>query len=97
FNRHQPDALLVNHAPPALAWLRALGKEVPRDVGLAELEDHPEQGSSGVYYEPGKIGALAVEMLVGLMHRNEKGIPTDPHDVLLSGEWREGRTLRRRH
>ena len=96
FNRHRPDALLVNHAPPVHAWLRALGKEVPHDVGLVELEDHPEQGSSGIYYDPDKIGALAVEMLAGLMHRNDKGIPADPHEVLLSGEWREGRSLRPR-
>jgi DNA-binding LacI/PurR family transcriptional regulator len=93
FERHRPDALLVNHAPPTLAWLRTLGKNVPRDVGLVELEDHPEHGSAGVYYDPAKIGALAVEMLVGLMHRNEKNVPQDQHEVLLSGEWREGLTL----
>lgn len=93
FERHQPDALLVNHAPRVHAWLRRLGKSVPRDVGLVELEDHPDEGSSGVYYDPAKIGALAVEMLIGLMHRNEKGLPADPHEVLLSGAWREGRTL----
>ena len=63
---------------------------------MVELEDHPEQGSSGVYYDPAKVGALAVEMLLGLMHRNEKGIPADPHEVLLSGDWREGGTLPRR-
>ena len=96
FARHRPDALLVNHAPPVQAWLRALGRKVPQDIGVVELEDHPEQGSSGVYYDPAKVGALAVEMLLGLMHRNEKGIPADPHEVLLSGEWREGGTLPRR-
>lgn len=96
FKRHRPDAILVNHAPPVHAWLRSLGQEVPRDVGLVELEDHPDEGSSGVYYDPGKVGALAVEMVVGLMHRNEKGIPANPHEVLLSGEWSEGRTLPRR-
>jgi LacI family transcriptional regulator len=93
FERQQPDALLVNHAPPVLTWLRSLRRAVPRDVGLVELEDHPDQGSSGVYYDPAKIGALAVEMLVGLMHRNEKGVPADQHEILLSGEWREGTTL----
>jgi LacI family transcriptional regulator len=93
FERHQPDALLVNHAPPTHEWLQRLGKSVPRDVGLVELEDHPEHGSAGVYYDPAKVGALAVEMLVGLMQRNEKGVPQDQHEVLLSGEWREGKTL----
>jgi LacI family transcriptional regulator len=96
FRRYKPDALLVNHSQPVVRWLRALGKQVPRDVGLIELEDHPELGCAGVYYDPAKIGALAVEMLVGLMHRNEKGVPGDPHEILLMGEWREGTTLPRR-
>lgn len=60
------------------------------------MEDEPEQGSAGVHYDPQKVGGLALEMLVGLLHRNEKGIPADPHEVLLCGEWREGRTLPRR-
>lgn len=91
--RHQPDALIVNHAPPALAWLRTLRLTVPRDIGLIELENHPEHRSTGVYYDPGKIGATAIEMLIGLMHRNEKGVPADPHEILVSGEWREGTML----
>ena len=93
FERQRPDALLVNHAPPTVEWLRTLGKEVPRDVGLMELENHPEHGSTGVYYDSARIGALGVEMLIGLMHRSEKGVPVDQHEVLLSGEWREGTTL----
>ena len=66
---------------------------MPRDVGVVELENHPELECSGVHYDPAKVGALAVEMLLGLMHRNEKGIPADPSETLLTGQWREGRTL----
>ena len=93
FREQRPDALLVNHAPLVIEWLRSLGQEVPRDVGLVELEDHPRLGSAGVYYDPAKIGALAVEMLVGLLHRNETGIPEDQHEILLTGAWQEGQTL----
>lgn len=93
FRRERPDALLVNHSKPVIQWLRALGREVPRDVGLIELEDHPRLGCSGVYYDPDKIGGLAVEMLVGLLHRHETGIPEDQHEILLTGVWQEGRTL----
>jgi LacI family transcriptional regulator len=35
-------------------------------------------------------------MLVGMMHRNETGVPTDPHEVLLAGKWREGNALPQR-
>ena len=96
FRRERPDALLVNHSGPVFTWLRATGQAVPSDVGIVELEDHPELGSAGVYYDPAKIGALAVEMLVGLMHRNETGVPDDQHEIVLNGEWRDGTTLPRR-
>jgi LacI family transcriptional regulator len=52
---------------------------------------------TGVYYDPAKIGGLAVEMLVGLMHRNETGVPALQHEVLLTGEWRENCMLPPRH
>lgn len=93
FRRERPNAMLVTHAPPVLRWLDDAGVKVPRDVALVELEDRPESGVSGVYYDPDKVGALAVEMLTGLMHRNELGVPATPHEILLSGEWREGETL----
>ncbi len=93
FQREQPDALLVTHASKVVTWLRAIGRTVPRDIGLVELQENPESGSAGVYYNPAKIGALAVEMLIGLMHRNETGVPKDQHEVALAGEWREGKTL----
>jgi LacI family transcriptional regulator len=96
FRRNEPDAIVANHMPVVRRWLMNLGKRVPKDVGIIELEDRPENDCAGVYYDPAKIGALAVEMLIGLMHRNETGIATDPHEVLLSGEWREGSTLPRR-
>ena len=94
FCANQPDALLVTHARPVLGWLRKLGKEVPRDVGLIDLAgDHPELNCAGVHCNPTRIGALAIEMLIGLMHRSEAGVPATRHEILLTGEWREGFTL----
>ena len=98
FERAKPDALLTSHGQPVLGWLKRMGRRVPRDVGLVDLAgDHPELGYAGDYYDPAKLGALAVETLVGLMHRNETGIPADPHEILLTGEWRDGKTLPRRN
>lgn len=97
FSKFRPDALLVTHARPVLLWLQQLGRSVPRDVGVVDLAgDHPELACAGVYCEAAKIGSLAVEMLIGLMHRNELGIPAARHEILLTGEWREGLTLPRR-
>jgi len=91
--REKPDVILATHHRPVLAWLRALGRRVPEDVGVVDLENRPESPCAGIHYDPAKVGALAVEMLVGLMHRNETGVPEDPHEVLLTGHWREGDTL----
>jgi len=94
FRSERPDALLATHARPVLGWLTRLGVKVPGDVGLIDLAgDHPELACAGVYYDPAKVGALAVEMLIGLMHRNETGVPDVQHEALLTGEWRDGTTL----
>jgi LacI family transcriptional regulator len=89
FLAHRPDALLVNNPKLLIDWLRKLDLEVPRDLGVIALEHRREMECTGVYYDPGRIGGLAVEMLVGSMHRNETGVPTVQHEILLTGEWRE--------
>ena len=93
FLKNKPDAILVNNARLLIEWLSRLGAKVPRDVGLVSLEHRRDFDSTGVYYDPAKIGGLAVEMLVGLMHRNETGIPAVQHEVLLTGEWRDNGML----
>jgi LacI family transcriptional regulator len=89
FLKHQPDALLVNNPKLVMKWLEKLDRKVPEDVGLVALEHRRELECTGIYYDPAKIGGLAVEMLVGLMHRNETGVPAVQHEILLTGEWRE--------
>ena len=94
FEEVRPDALLANHGGPVLRWLDRMGLRVPRDVGLIDLAgDHPELECAGVCSNPAKLGALAVEMLIGLLHRNETGAPDYQHEILLTGEWRDGKTL----
>lgn len=89
FEKHRPDAILVNNARLLIEWLERLGRKVPRDVGIVSIEHRRDFDCTGIYYEPAKIGALAVEMLIGLMHRNETGVPAVQHEVLLTGEWRD--------
>lgn len=89
FLAHRPDALLVNNPALLVQWLDNLGMRVPDDVGMIALEHRRELECTGVYYDPAKVGGLAVEMLIGLMHRNETGVPSVQHEILLTGEWRE--------
>lgn len=95
FARHRPDVTLVSQAEPVRGWLAARGVVVPRDVGLVALRCYdPAAGEAGIYYDPAITGALAVEMLIGHMHRQERGVPDIPHEILLQGVWIEGKTLR---
>ncbi len=94
FKKHRPDAIIATHARPVLDWLTRLRREVPRDVGVIDLENHPTLDCAGVRYDPAEVGALAVDMLVGLLHRNETGIPvSNQHEVQLTGVWHDGHTL----
>jgi len=94
FKKWQPDALLVSRAAPVIAWLQGAGYAVPGDVGVVDLRnERPELGHSGIFDDMAKVGALGVDMLLGLMHRNERGVSPDPHEVLLPGAWFEGTTL----
>jgi LacI family transcriptional regulator len=93
FEQARPDAIIATHARPVLAWLRKMGRQVPADVGVINLDHRTDAGCANVHYDPAKIGALAVEMLVGLMHRNETGVPEDQHEVLMTGVWRSEQTL----
>lgn len=89
FLRYKPDALLVNNPKLLVDWLHNLGLSSPKDVGVVALEHRREMECTGIYYDPARIGGLAVEMLIGLMHRNETGVPHVPHEISLTGEWRE--------
>ena len=78
----------TTNAVPVTQWLRQLDRPPPRKLPLIALvKRRPEAGWERIYCDPAKLGGLAVEMLVGLMHRGEIGVPRDPHQVLLRGEW----------
>lgn len=96
FEKHEPDSILVNNSKLLIDWLKEIGKKVPRDVGVVSIGQRCDSRSTGFYYDPAQIGGLTVEMLIGLMHRNETGVPADPHEVLASGTWRDAGTLTRR-
>ena len=83
--------LIVSHAGPVLNWLRELGRTVPGDVAMVELANyHPELGRAGMYYDAGKVGALAVEMLVWeCCTEARRASRSDAHEVLLTGAWHD--------
>ena len=94
YEQHRPD-VVVAIWPQVLAWLVEAGITVPDTVGLALLTV-PDSGVlySGIWENPHLIGAKAVEFLVDLTHRSERGCPHVPLTMLVAGTWVDGKTVR---
>lgn len=97
FGEHRPDVVLATHADPIVNLLEEHGQNLPHNVKLYLLvNDKLEQGFTGIHLDPGIVGALAVDMVVGMLHRGETGLPTEAHHVLVPGKWTEaGRAAKR--
>jgi DNA-binding LacI/PurR family transcriptional regulator len=92
--RHRPDAF-VTKSEEALPALARMGLQVPHDIGLAFLTLPSVTGDfSGVDENPREVGVTAVDFLVGMIHRNERGAPAMPQRVLIDGTWIDGQTVR---
>ena len=94
FDRHRPDVLLTLYNV-IFPWLEDRGLRVPRDVGVIQLEwreSHRE--ISGLNQHNDTVGEAAVDMVVGLIHRNETGIPAFPRATLIGASWMEGQSVR---
>ncbi|HEY5914253.1 MAG TPA: LacI family DNA-binding transcriptional regulator [Verrucomicrobiae bacterium] len=95
-DRRQPD-VVIGQQDELLEWLRASGRRVPEDIGFAHLDCPALNGElSGIYQNGPQIGVAAADMLVGLLHRNERGTPLLPSTLLIEGSWVAGKTVRDR-
>lgn len=93
FRREKPDVILTLYHD-VRRWLSRLSLAVPRDIGLIQLEwreDSPDW--AGMNQHNDVVGEAAVEMLVGMIHNNERGIPVFPRATLVESTWVEGTTV----
>ena len=44
-----------------------------------------------------EIGRAAIQLLISLIHHNERGVPRVRRELLIEGEWVDGSTLPPRH
>ena len=94
FREHRPDAI-VTQSDELFDWIKELGRRVPDDVGIAHLNCSDTSGRvAGIYQNGPTVGAVAVEFLVGMVLRCERGVPALAHSVLVEGTWVSGATLR---
>jgi DNA-binding LacI/PurR family transcriptional regulator len=92
--RYRPDAI-VTRLPEVLHSLRRAGYAVPGDIGVAyHTLDEKSCCFSGMRKNSFQIGVMAVDLLVDMLLRNERGIPPRPYLLMVEGSWVEGETLR---
>ncbi len=94
FQAHRPD-VVVGHVQEIVGWLGALGLRVPADVGFFNLNlTERIAPCAGLDLAPRRLGAIAVESVVAMLHRQERGVPAYPQSITLEATWVDGPTLR---
>jgi DNA-binding LacI/PurR family transcriptional regulator len=93
--REQPDVIINLGGGPLYAMLTRAGWRIPEDIGFAWLAC-PRLGDplSGVWQNGKLTGAMAVDALISMVERNERGMPEQATTIMLEGQWNEGKTLR---
>ncbi|MDR2462875.1 MAG: LacI family transcriptional regulator [Verrucomicrobiales bacterium] len=93
-DKERPDVILTLYNVVA-DWLSALKLGVPADIGLVQLEWRKSSPDwAGMNQHNDIVGEAAVDMLVGMIHRNESGIPQFPRAMLIGSSWVTGKTVR---
>lgn len=95
--RHQPDAIVTGEYM-AFEILEKAGFRIPDDFGLV-CPTLPSNATrlAGVVEDSSSIGAVAVDLLVAAINRDDRGIPKLAVRHLIEGFWHEGESLRPPH
>lgn len=91
--RCKPDSIVCIHED-IRTWLADMGLRAPKDIGLVHLDLTPGlDGWSGMDQHNDMVGAAALDMLIGQLHRNESGIPDFPKCLMIESSWVRGKTV----
>lgn len=94
FRDHKPEVVVTTRTE-AWDWLAEEGIEIPRRTGLFLLDHWAEHGEiSCVDQNSELVGSAAIDLLIGQLYRNERGIPANPKVVLVEGAVRNGTTVK---
>lgn len=88
-NRHEPDVIVADIEIASL--IRAAKRRIPDDVAFAVIDHKPShKGMAGFNSNLRDVGAAAVDMLIGRLYRNVRGLPVHTQSLLINGSWVEG-------
>lgn len=77
-------------------WIQDLGLRVPDDIGLIQYEWRADHGAwAGMDQRNDLVGEAAVDLLVSMVHHNERGVPEHPRATLIGSHWVDGTTVKR--
>lgn len=94
YRRYRPEAI-ITIGEEVLTWLKGSGVRVPEDVSCATLYWRQERAYlSGFYQNHELMAATAVDLVVGQLNRNERGIPRSEKTTLVQAVWHDGTTIR---
>jgi LacI family transcriptional regulator len=95
-DRQRPDVIFTLYQV-VRRWVEDRGLKVPRDLGLVQLERRRDQTDwAGMDQHNDLTGEAAVDLVIGLLHNHEIGIPAHPRATLIEASWVPGRTVRPR-
>ena len=95
FEKHQPDVIVTTHLQ-IQEWLAGRNLSIPGDIGFAHLDTpDTEGGISGINQRWYMLGTTAIDIIVGMLQRNERGKSPCSRTVMIEGEWIPGSTVRR--
>ena len=93
--KYQPDAILGERY--FMNLLISHGIRFPQDVGFALLDLLPgskdSEAIAGIDQRFESVGAAAVDLLEGKINRGQRGLPSEPHVMKITGKWIEGSSL----
>ncbi len=92
--RYKPDVIVSgNHL--ILDLLKELKIRVPEDLGAAcPLLPSADTALAGIVEDSKRIGAIAVDQVISMINRGERGIPEHPLRIHVEGGWLPGKSLR---
>jgi LacI family transcriptional regulator len=94
FEAYRPD-VIISHEEAILKWVPQCGRRIPDDVGFFRI-NHTEHTApcAGLDLRPEQLGVTAVETVVGMLHRQESGVPSCPNSISIDAHFVDGPTLR---
>ena len=87
FNNNHLDAVIVGDLR-TLRWLRDSGVQLPQRVGLAHYAlPFNEKVVAGMYHNCQRSAEAAIDLLVSMLQRGERGIPAYPFRIMIDSVW----------